>query len=66
MNAKLMTVLLSLGLLLLTSGCQLSPSKEDIDLQDPIQLNIWLTAGSGLEPLIDQYQTQHPELEIHI
>lgn len=65
-NAKLMTVLLTLGLLLHTSGCQISPSKEDIDLQDPIQLNIWLTAGSGLEPLIAEYQSQHPELEIRI
>lgn len=65
-NAKLLTILLSFGLLLHTSGCQISPSKEDIDLQDPIQLNIWLTAGSGLEPLIAEYQLQHPELEIHI
>ncbi|MEK4881219.1 MULTISPECIES: ABC transporter substrate-binding protein [Paenibacillus] len=65
-NGKLITVLLTFGLLLNTRGCQLSPSKEDTALQDPIQLNIWLTAGSGLESLIDQYQSQHPELEIHI
>lgn len=65
-NARLVTVLITCGLLLSSSGCQLSPSKKNVQLKDPIQLNIWLTARSGLEPLISQYQSQHPELEIHI
>lgn len=65
-KAKLVTALITCGFLLNTAGCQISPANEDLAQQEPIQLNIWLTAGSGLEPLIDQYQTLHPELEIHI
>lgn len=65
-NVKMVTALITFGLLLNTTGCQISPTKEDHALQDSIQLNIWLTAGSGLEPLIEQYQSLHPELEIHI
>lgn len=63
---KMGAVLLAIGLLLNTGGCQITPKEGIMNQESLIQLNIWLTPGSGLESLIDQYQAQHPELEIHI
>lgn len=65
-NLKTGAFLLAVGLLLNTGGCQITPQEGITNQTSLIQLNIWLTPGSGLEILIDQYQAQHPELEIHI
>lgn len=65
-NIKLGLSLLALSLLFNTAGCQVTPKEGTVNQEQVVQLNIWLTPGSGLEPLIDQYQARHPELEIHI
>ncbi|WP_058301284.1 ABC transporter substrate-binding protein [Gorillibacterium timonense] len=53
--------------LLLNGGCALTPSVTVKEAPDPpIDLNVWLIPGSGLEDIISVYQEQHPELSIHI
>lgn len=64
---KLPAFLLALGLLVSTGGCRIASEQEGfVEPDPPVELNIWLIPGSGLEPLIGQYQALHPELDIHI
>ncbi|MEK5027093.1 MULTISPECIES: ABC transporter substrate-binding protein [unclassified Paenibacillus] len=64
---KLPAFLLALGLLVSTGGCRIASQQEGfVEPDPPVELNIWLIPGSGLEPLIGQYQALHPELDIHI
>jgi len=58
---------LSLVMGLSASGCQpVNERAEVIGNEPPIDLNIWLFKGSGLEKPIEDYQAAHPELAIHI
>lgn len=58
---------LSLLVALSSSSCQpVNQRAEVIGKEPPIDLNIWLFKGSGLEKPIETYQAAHPELAIHI
>ncbi|WP_150270691.1 extracellular solute-binding protein [Paenibacillus tepidiphilus] len=54
-------------LLLLGGGCTPAASHHDYtEPEGPAALTVWLIPGSGLEPLIEEYQLRHPELDIQV
>lgn len=50
------------------TACSAVPVSEVDSLQDgrPIELSVWLLPGTGLEPLIAEYDRDHPELKIRV
>jgi ABC-type sugar transport system, periplasmic component len=50
------------------TACSTVPVTEVDSLQDgrPIELLVWLLPGTGFEPLIAEYDRDHPELKIRV
>ncbi|WP_199616639.1 extracellular solute-binding protein [Paenibacillus alkalitolerans] len=70
MMRKMKRVILLVAVLILSlSGCAesaLKPEKDTEQASSRTELTVWLWPGTGLEPLIKEYEKRHPELRIAI